>query len=336
VGVKNLPYNERNPKYEAKFVNMFAGFKAKLVEQVNEELIQSHLYHIKNLYCSGIEEQYKYLIHWLAHIVQFPEIKAGTSVVLQSEQGAGKNIFFNWFCRFILGHSVSLENCQFEKLIQQFNSTLEGKIFFVVNEICSKDRRIDHFEKMKSLITDPTQQIERKGFEPITFDNYSRFIFCSNSEKPIHIDQDDRRYFILKFGKKEPQYYTDYSKTLTEESANHFFTYLMNLDLSDFDIRRIPESQGREDIKELSLCKEEMFIRSNYWNDWIDFSIVYQKYKFWCQENHFVIANKTWFGRNTIKYYEKKKEGAKTMIKRKDLGENRQEMEKIEPNFYNL
>lgn len=331
--LKFLPFNERNPVADKSIVNIFNGWKSRLtnLEQNKISLILSH---IKNVFCSGVEEHYQYLIKWLADIVQRPQIKAGVAVVLQSDQGAGKNIFFNWFNKYILGRRHSITISHLEKITGRFNSSLEGKMLVVVNEVCSKDKKHDQFEIMKTLITDEEQQVERKGLESMTIDSYSRFVFCSNSEKPIHIESgnsEDRRYFVLKF--KKPNDSFNYFKTLAQnmnqDTADHFYTYLMDLDLNNFNITQFPITEAREEIQELSVCKDILYIRDHYWTDWLPHKNVYQHYREWCNEKGYSNpSNETWFSKNISAFIERKHQRLRYM-KRKDLGEDRSELIEI-------
>lgn len=345
-GVHFLPQNERmlpdlnrlsalQKENLVERINIFNGWKSSLVDEVNDDVVAPILFHIKEIFCSGNEEYYNYFIHWLADLVQRPDKKIGTAIVLQSPQGAGKNIFFDWFNNYVIGASQSTTIQSLELIVGKFNSVLENKMLIIVNEICSKKRMVEQFEIMKTLITDTTQQIERKGLDPIRYDSYTRFVFCSNSEKPVHIEETDRRYFVLKFDKPTfPNYFTTLATVLTQDTANHFYTYLMNLDLASIDLRVIPMTEGKQELIDLSTPKDILFIKEHYWNDYLPTQTVYDAYVLWCERNgHQKRSTKEWFSKNISKYLEYKKTKSARKIKRIILpGEDTENMTQLQNN----
>lgn len=345
-GVHFLPQNERmlpdlnrisalQKEILIERINLFNGWKSELVDEVDDNIVAPILFHIKEVFCSGNEEYYNYFIHWLSDLVQRPDKKIGTAIVLQSPQGAGKNIFFDWFNNYVIGVSHSTTIQSLESIVGKFNSVQENKMLMIVNEICSKKRMVEQFEIMKTLITDTTQQIERKGLDPIRYDSYTRFVFCSNSAKPVHVEESDRRYFVLKFEKPTlPHYFTTLATVLTQDTANHFYTYLMNLDLSTIDLRDIPMTEGKQELIDLSIPKDELFIKEHYWNDYLPTQIVYDAYVEWCSRNgNEKRSNKVWFSKNITKYVERKATKTINKIKRIILpGEDTENMTQIQNN----
>jgi hypothetical protein len=327
---------EPNITPKKNIINLFLGWKAKKVEQIDMDKIKPVFRHIKKIFCSGNQECYHYMVKWMAHLIQKPRDKVPVGIILQSEQGAGKDLFFKWFIDYVLGEKLGLTTQYIEAVVGRFNSLMENKMLVVVNEITSngKNPKYETYEIMKSLISEKKQKIERKGYEPITVNSYSRFLFCSNSEKPIHIEEGDRRYFVLKFKKNPDQkYYTDLADLLenNEESAqdigNHFYTWLMNCDLTGFYPQVFPKTQAKEEIKELSESVDVKFIKQHYWVGSVSNTQLYQEYRKWCLDHGHTCNNETWFGRNTSRYTKLSRQNSKKVKERIfQEGENQEEM----------
>jgi hypothetical protein len=72
------------------------------------------LAHIRDVLCAGVEQDFKHLIAWLAHVVQDPAEKVGWCPVIISEQGTGKGVSLASYCikfltetsTFVLGYCM--------------------------------------------------------------------------------------------------------------------------------------------------------------------------------------------------------------------------------------
>ncbi|GBC26150.2 hypothetical protein GLOIN_2v1780981 [Rhizophagus irregularis DAOM 181602=DAOM 197198] len=89
-----LPYPISVPQPDSDFFNLFLGFLAKPGTKVNKEIMDPILWHVKNIICNGDEKLNKYIWNWWAYLVQKPEKKPRTILVLKStlqQIGFGKN-----------------------------------------------------------------------------------------------------------------------------------------------------------------------------------------------------------------------------------------------------
>ncbi len=69
--------------------NLFGGFHLKPLEGDCSDLKAF----IRDVVCAGNEATFKWVWHWLAHLVQRPGEKPGTALVLHGAGGAGKGTF---------------------------------------------------------------------------------------------------------------------------------------------------------------------------------------------------------------------------------------------------
>lgn len=220
--------------------NLFDGFNAEqylpliktfTLEQIDKK-IKPFLDHINILTNNDPD----YFIKWLAHIIQFPHIKEGTTPLfrdkgnfLTSGGGTGKNLFLDNYGKKVLGEKYYLTIGTNNELYNSFNEHLENKLLVVIEEAQGKSN-FENFDRLKSTITQSQTLINRKGIPKYTINDYSRYIFCSNNENPIPIDNNDRRFFCYDVSTKHRND-TNYFKKLDEafndkEAIACLFTYL--------------------------------------------------------------------------------------------------------------
>jgi hypothetical protein len=70
-----LPYPISAPQSATDYFNLFLGFLAKPMPEINKDIMDPILWHIKNVICSGNEELNEYIWNWWVYLVQKPEKK---------------------------------------------------------------------------------------------------------------------------------------------------------------------------------------------------------------------------------------------------------------------
>ena len=236
-------------------LNMFLGFNYLYdkIYKYDENKLKYVFKHLREVICDSNEETYEYLLNWMAHILQFPTSRMGVAIVCKSIQGVGKNIFFeNFFGTMVIGKNHGICISDTDQIVGKFNSILERMIFTVVNELKADGDMIKMSNMMKSLITDTSQKIEKKGIDAIYISNYNNFVFLSNNHNVVNVEMYDRRYLCLSASSKyanNQKYFNTLSKNmLNDEIATIFFHYLMNRDLKNFNFRNIPLTEYKKDL----------------------------------------------------------------------------------------
>jgi len=112
-----------------------------------------------------------------------------------------------------------------DRLLGRFNVIIQNKLLTICDEISNYGGTFKSNDKLKNLITQSEQVIERKGLKPIRFSDYNNYIFLSNNNWPIKVELSDRRYFCLDLDNskcKDSDYFDILGDQLNEESANTF------------------------------------------------------------------------------------------------------------------
>lgn len=241
--------------------NLFDGFEAEnylnLIkdytdDQINEN-IEPFLKHINIL----TNNDSTYFIKWLANIIQTPNIKQGTTPLfrdkgnfLTSGGGTGKNLFFDSFGKKILGEKYYLTIATNQSLFSSFNEHLENKLLVCIEEAEGK-ANFSNFNTLKANISQSKCLVNRKGIPKYEINDYTRYIFCSNNDNPIPIDNNDRRFFCYDVN-SEKRGDIIYFNKLSDSFNNNisiacFFKYLKNIKIYESPI----EYQINRPINEL-------------------------------------------------------------------------------------
>ncbi|RWF77029.1 MAG: hypothetical protein EOS26_10375 [Mesorhizobium sp.] len=171
----------------ANHLNLYRGLALTPVEGDCMDYYR-HVFHI---ICGGNMRFFKYVMTWLAQMMQQPDRKPGTALVLRGLKGIGKGIFVDAL-RPILGrHSVKVSDPK--QLTGNFNGHMDAKILAIAEEaFFGGDRKIDSI--VKDMITSDMMMLERKFMDATEIGDYRRFIFLSNAENVVRATPDERRY----------------------------------------------------------------------------------------------------------------------------------------------
>lgn len=308
--------------------NIWPGFKAKRVDltQISDstregvELIKNL---VRDVWASGNEEHYKYIVSWFAGLVTNLDGINRVAICMISDEGCGKGTLID-FMRYILGDNAVAEIIGIEKLVQKHNTVMQNIRLISVNEMSStKEEFRSNFDKVKAIITDPFITIEPKGMSPYRIDNMCNCVFSTNHENSLIVGGTDRRYAIFKASNayiNNVPYFTDLrNKCFNQDVADAFYTFM--LDFEAVPLHIIPHTEIRQNLQEQSMPSPLKFIKfvkeTEMYdkNTWIQSSKLYEKYSNWCTENRERYMSNTNFGVYISSKFEKKKSKGLIMYK---------------------
>ncbi|PKC05000.1 hypothetical protein RhiirA5_378966 [Rhizophagus irregularis] len=130
-----LPYSSNVVPPKNEFFNLFLGFLAKPATEINRDIIEPILWHVKNVICSGDERLNEYIWNWWAFLVQKPNNKSCSILVLKSAlQQCGKNIITDFIGDKVLGPHFHFAISDLGKILGKFNNPLQGRKLITLNE----------------------------------------------------------------------------------------------------------------------------------------------------------------------------------------------------------
>ncbi|UZO08009.1 uncharacterized protein OCT59_028277 [Rhizophagus irregularis] len=122
-----LPYPISVPQPNTEFFNLFLGFLAKPAMDINKEIMDLILWHVRNIICDGNEVLNEYIWNWWALLVQKPQQKPRSILVLKSTlQQCGKNIITDFIGDKVLGPHLHFATSDLEKILGRFNSAIQA------------------------------------------------------------------------------------------------------------------------------------------------------------------------------------------------------------------
>jgi hypothetical protein len=256
--------------------------------------VQPWLDHVRFVLASGDAVLYEYVISWLAHIMQYPSNKIGTGLLFKSEQGAGKGIFFDLIIKHIIGRDYSTSINDMNQLLGNFNAIVEHKLFTVCDEIQNYGGAYKSNDKLKSLITNESIIIERKGFDSQTVEDFNNYVFLTNNDWPVKVETSDRRYVIIEASSArigDREYFNNLLRLTNDEVGTHLYNWLMRFEIV-IDLRSVPNTKARTQLKMNSVpepilwliqvlrgeignvvCGEELYIGSFLYQSFVNWTI---------------------------------------------------------------
>jgi Family of unknown function (DUF5906) len=237
-------------------LNLWKGFGVKAIKGDCSKF----LLHLMTVVCNGDEECFNYLVNWMAKAVQHPELQGEVAVVLYGKKGTGKSIFGRAFNRLFGSHSMIIQNAK--HLTGNFNEHLQCTVALFVEEAPFAG---DHTcqSVLKSLVTDATFVSEAKYKKAVEADNHLHIIMASNESHVVYASDDERRYFALKVSDEKIGDF-DYFGAIQNELDNGGYEallyHLQNVDLKDFNVRKIPQTEGLYEQKLESLPLEQKWL----------------------------------------------------------------------------
>jgi hypothetical protein len=276
------------------YYNIWKGFAKKPIKG-NISLFWAH---VRDNICNKNNEHYRYVRKWLAYVFQKPH-EVHTALVLCGSQGVGKNSFVEPLGVLLGQHYVLLSSIA--ELVSNFNYHLKTAVLIHANEALWGGNKKE-IGTVKAMITERNCLIESKGKDRIMVKNFKHIILSSNEDWPVHLDPDDRRFFVLRVSeehKEDRAYFKAIEEQLENGGYEALLYDLLHEDLNNFEPRTLPSSPNAFAIKMRSTDSPYRYIydalNDGYfdlctegyapWPEQITRPALYKHYTDWCKEN---------------------------------------------------
>ena len=234
--------------------NLWQGFRCQAIAGD----CSLFLNHVRTHICSDNDDYYNYLIGWMARTVQFPNEPGQVAIILRGGMGTGKTFFAKQF-GFIFGRHFSTVS-DGKHLFGNFNAHLRECVVLLADEaLYAGDKR--QASSLKRTITDDTIMIESKGVNAKQCNNCIHLIMTSNDDWVIPAGQDERRFFVLDMHNPDKtqniEYFGKIDEQLTNGGHEALLHMLLTYDLTNFEVRHVPQTEALRDQKLLSMTAEQ-------------------------------------------------------------------------------
>jgi hypothetical protein len=150
---------------------------------------------------------------------------------------------------------------------------------------------------LKALITEPTLMLERKGVDAVPTRNMLAIAMASNNDWVVPAGPTARRYFVLDVPghrRGDRPYFKALAAAVEGDETAALLHHLLNLDLSRFDVRDVPQTKALAEQKLLSgdsvqqwwfACLTRGYIKpvGDKWPEDIDRELLRGHYYDWCR-----------------------------------------------------
>lgn len=243
--------------------NLWRGFA---VDSLPGDKHQAFLDHLRDNVCSGNAEHFRYLVGWMARTVQHPDSPGEVAVVLRGKRGTGKSFFAKHLGRLFGRHFLQVSDSK--HLVGSFNAHLRDAVLLLGDEaFFAGDKK--HESVLKTLVTEEHLVIEGKGVDAEPGSNFVHLILASNEDWVVPAGLDERRFFVLEVGdghKQDHAYFRSIKEDLDAGGYENLLHFLRTYDLSEFEVRVVPDTKALRSQKAESLQGFERYLYELLWS----------------------------------------------------------------------
>ena len=228
------------------------------------------------------------------------------------KQGVGKNTWWDWFGKKVVGESLYTTTARVDTLLGRFGNGAVRKLLVNLDEAKGSDT-YNLNDRIKNAITAHTIESEEKGQPILTLRNFARWVFTSNSRSPVKVEMSDRRFVCLDCYEdraNDRDYFTKLMQWMNQElNIAAFYWHLLNLDISSVDwVQDRPQSSLWEELRSanipvLARWLHELAELQLFEQTWTPVSLLFEKFQDWVTKGrHKCDWSITKFGTEVKKY----------------------------------
>ena len=260
------------------------------------ELIIKHLYNL----CGEDDKLFHWVCCWLALPLQKRGTKMRTSLIIHGRmEGTGKSLMMDIMRRIYGRYSRSITQTQLQS---EFNGWQSGMLFCVAEEVVSASERKNLKNLIQNMITNEVIQVNEKNMPVREEASYANFVFLSNEQLPMLLNETDRRYTVIQVeNRHELEYFQALGACMESGGIEAFYDWLLNYDVGDVTPYTLPfETAARRKLIGLGQTADQRFM-----TEWaagltsLPFCTttareLYRAFQCWCRINgeRFVCAQK--------------------------------------------
>jgi len=194
--------------------------------------------YLKNLFPKKVQREYYEAI--LANIVQNPGEIPRVCLVLEGQQGCGKNIFLSFFAQKVLGMQHCSQASSLSIVFDSHSTHLKLKSLVVVDEVNSNEGR-KFADLFKDAVTTDYVNVNEKYQKQLQVPNMTSWIVTTNNRSSMLVEPGDRRFCFLDCsdkmcGPEKYNYWLEIANLLfhTPKTGRAVYQYFKGLDISEY------------------------------------------------------------------------------------------------------
>jgi hypothetical protein len=234
-------------------LNLWRGFNRNALRGLCKRMLG----HLRHVVCSGNREHFRYLLAWMAHLIQRPWEAPGVVVVLRSAaEGSGKSSVGVWLAEMLGDHALVM--AEPTQLLSKFNAHLETRCLVVLNELHWAGDK-DAGSKFKSIVTDPYLTVERKHGGVYSVPNILHIMAATNAEWAVPAGHGARRWFVLDVDQariRDHAYFNALHREADNGGIEALMYILQRFKLDPVNLHAVPVTEALREQQERSLSLE--------------------------------------------------------------------------------
>jgi hypothetical protein len=204
-------------------------------------------------------------LKWCATLFARPDIRMHIALLLmQQMQGVGKGTLMDNICAPLVGYQNVSWVSEKDIVEQQFNHWQGHKRLAIVREIYQGSSK-KAYHNLKEIITDNTAHVHEKHVKPYDVPNWIHLIMSSNSNRPLQVAREDRRYLIPRVTseKPTPTYWRDFNAWLAGDGLGIILQWAIDYvkNVGHFETHdEAPMSERKDRLIEASMSDGQRLI----------------------------------------------------------------------------
>ena len=207
---------------------------------------------MKDVICSGDEDNFNYLVALVADMFQRPHLKPGVAVVVRSDEGVGKSFFVESLCDLVAPYYFPTSNPSY--IFGDHNGQLKDKFLLHLEEAVWAGSKKDE-SLLKDLITGPEIPINDKFVPVYSVPNHLHLFITGNPEWLVSAGFKARRIFALHASDtyiEDTEYFGKLAHWFNKGGAEALMYFYLN-HKSDIDLRIVPVTDELIEQKQQSM-----------------------------------------------------------------------------------
>ena len=243
----------------------------------------------------------EYMLNYFAHMLQKPTELPGVALVITGSKGTGKDTLGDFLQEWVVGNHLCTNYSTNKQFFNTHDMGKLNKLLIKLEETSRKDC-FENASELKATITARQVTCNPKGIQEITARNFARYIFTTNKPNPVDMSDKERRFVLLPSSPRRRgdfDFWTEVRQYLfTFNGGKTIADFLLERDLSNFQIRKLPENSFQTSVVQSEMSSEEKFIDA--WEGLrTSASDMFKEFCEYCIKNSLPYAqNASWFGKN--------------------------------------
>lgn len=296
--VNGLRFEPDGPREIDGCFNIWEGWRYQ-EEEGDWSLFKAH---VRNMV--GTDEEYEWLMDWMADALQDPTNPKGCAVVMKGIEGTGKGTIANIFGELFGRHFKHV--IQEEQLVGRFNGHFEEALVVFADEVTyGGNKKVAG--TLKGMVTERKLMVERKGLDAVPYRNCMRLVVASNEDWFIPAGPHSRRWYVIDIPPTHAnnESYFDAIYEQMEDGGYEAMMYELRRREIKSNLKKAPETEllmeqrarytatnsvvewwaDRIDGGVLGVVGYEEIGEESDWPELAERAEFYTEYQEWCKEN---------------------------------------------------